>query len=30
MGSVPLPVLDQRIDEFIASGGVDTVTKLKN
>jgi uncharacterized protein (DUF885 family) len=29
-GSVPLPVLDQRIDEFIASGGVDTVTKLKN
>jgi uncharacterized protein (DUF885 family) len=29
-GSVPLPVLDQRIDEFIASDGVDTVTKLKN
>ena len=29
MGSVPLPVLDDRIDAFIASGGVDTVTKLK-
>jgi uncharacterized protein (DUF885 family) len=29
-GSVPLPVLDERIDAFIASGGVDPVTKLKN
>ena len=29
MGSVPLPVLDDRIDAFIASGGVDPVTKLK-
>ena len=30
MGSVPLPVLDRRIDDFIASGGVDTVTTLGN
>ena len=29
-GSVPLPVLDERIDDFIAAGGVDPVTKLKN
>jgi uncharacterized protein (DUF885 family) len=30
LGSVPLPVLDARIDEFIATGGVDPVIKLKN
>ncbi len=30
MGSVPLPVLDQRIDAFIAAGGADPVTTLKN
>ncbi len=29
MGSVPLPVLDDRIDAFIAAGGADPVTKLK-
>jgi len=29
MGSVPLPVLDARIDAFIASGGADPVVDLK-
>lgn len=29
-GSVPLPVLDERIDDFIRSGGVDPVVVLKN
>ncbi len=29
MGSVPLPVLDARIDAFIASGGADPVVELK-
>jgi uncharacterized protein (DUF885 family) len=29
MGSVPLPVLDARMDAFIASGGVDPVAELK-
>jgi uncharacterized protein (DUF885 family) len=28
MGSVPLPVLDRRIDQFIAAGGVDPVVTL--
>ena len=29
MGSVPLPVLDDRIDAFIAAGGADPETTLK-
>jgi hypothetical protein len=28
MGSVPLPVLDRRIDQFIAAGGKDPVVTL--